>query len=107
MFCRECGKEIEDDVEFCYFCGADYSSDEISYDTKEEIECPMCHGKLEKGKIEVINVGSLFQLNTFVNYYPEDDNGKIIKKNASSLKLKAEGLFCPHCNKFIGVFERR
>lgn len=107
MICRECGNEIEDDVEFCYFCGADYSDNKIADSIEKEINCPICGGKLEKGKIEVINARSLFNIDTFVRYYPKQNDGKIIKKNASSLQLKADGLFCARCNKYIGIFEPR
>lgn len=41
MFCKNCGKEIEENVKFCPYCGTQITieshSDEKIVDTKEEI----------------------------------------------------------------------
>ena len=107
MICRECGNEIDDNVEFCYFCGAECPNN-IEMDREETvIKCPICHGQLEKGIIEAISASSLLNADTVVRYYKDDEAKKLFKKNASSLRLKAEGYFCVRCNKFIGIFEPR
>lgn len=70
-------------------------------------ECPFCGGSLQKGIIESFHSGSLFNASTFVRFYPEDEKGNFIKKNATSLKLKSNGYYCEACWKFIGVYEQR
>lgn len=75
---------------------------------KQELkECPFCGGMLKKGKIEVIDAGSLFNTNTFVNFVPEEDAGKFIRKHAVSLRTKADGYYCVQCVQFFGVYEQR
>ena len=112
MICRECGKEIEDDVTFCYFCGAECSNNvEMNknelVDEETIIKCPICQGQLEKGIIKADNINSLLNLDTVVSYYKDDEASKLFKKGAASLELKAEGYFCVHCNKYIGIFDPR
>ena len=49
-------------------------------------KCPFCNGALKTGKIEVIDTKTLFNTGTFVNFVPEEDEGKFIRKNAISLR---------------------
>lgn len=107
MICPECGKEVENDVEFCYFCGADFLDNINSIEDTKEMKCPICNGWMQKGTIEAINPRSLLNMDTFVRFYTEEENGKLIKKNATSLSIKAEGYYCSRCCKYIGIFNQR
>lgn len=113
IICENCGNTIEDDVDFCYFCGEECAATENfphidSYEeNSQNIVCPICHKSIEKGIIEVNNYSSLLNINTFVTFYDENEAKKLFKKNGVSLSLKAEGYYCQHCEKFIGIFERR
>lgn len=70
-------------------------------------KCPFCNGELKKGKIEVSDLKTLFNTNCVVNFVPDQDQGKIIRKNAISLRTKADGYYCDECEQFFGVFEQR
>lgn len=75
---------------------------------KQELkECPFCGGSLKKGKIEVIDTGSLINTNTLVNFVPEEENGKLFRKNVVSLRTKADGYYCDECVQFFGIYEQR
>ena len=75
---------------------------------KTELEkCPFCNGRLKKGKIEVIDTNSLFNAGCCVNFVPEEDEGKLFRKNAVSLRTKADGYYCDECVQFFGIFEQR
>ena len=70
-------------------------------------ECPFCNGNLKKGKIEIVDTKSLFQTNVFVNFVPEEEHGKLIRKNVVSLRQKADGYYCEECVQFFGLYEQR
>ena len=70
-------------------------------------KCPFCGETLQEGKIEVTDAGSLFQTNTFVNFVPKEENGKLIRKNVVSLRTKADGYYCEECMQFFGLYEQR
>lgn len=70
-------------------------------------KCPFCGGTLQEGKIEVTDVGSLLQTNTFLNFVPKNENGKLIRKNVISLRTKADGYYCEECVQFFGLYEQR
>ncbi|MBO5246076.1 MAG: hypothetical protein J6B28_02315 [Eubacterium sp.] len=70
-------------------------------------KCPFCGGELKKGKIEVTDSKSLFNTASFVNFVPEEDDGKFVKKNAVSLRQNADGYYCDECVQFFGLFDRR
>lgn len=75
---------------------------------KQELEkCPFCGGTLVKGMIESLNAGSLLNTTAVVNFVPEEEKGKFIRKNAVSLRLKADGYSCEECMRFFGVYEQR
>lgn len=70
-------------------------------------KCPFCNGILKKGKIEVVDTRTVFNTASFVNFVPEEDEGKFIRKNAISLRQKADGYYCDECVQFFGLFEQR
>ena len=70
-------------------------------------KCPFCNGALKKGKIEVIDAKTLFNTGTFVNFVPEEDEGKFVRKNAISLRQKADGYYCDECVQYFGLFKQR
>lgn len=75
---------------------------------KLELEkCPFCGGNLQKGKIEMTNAGSLLNTNAFVNFVPEEEIGKFIRKKVVSLRTKADGYYCDTCEQFFGLYEQR
>ena len=75
---------------------------------KQELKaCPFCGGALKKGKIESDNIGSLLNANLFVRFIPEEETGKFMKRNAVSLRTKADGYYCEECVQFFGVYEQR
>lgn len=38
---------------------------------------------------------------------PEEDEGKLVRKNAVALRQKADGYYCDECVQFFGLFEQR
>lgn len=75
---------------------------------KLELEkCPFCNGVLKKGKIEVVNTKTLFNTGCYVNFVPEEDKGKLIRKNVVSLRQNADGYYCDECVQFFDLFEQR
>ena len=75
---------------------------------KIELEkCPFCGGFLKKGKIEVLDTRTLFNTACYVNFVSEEDEGKLIRKNAVSLRTKADGYYCDECVQFFGLFEQK
>lgn len=113
IICKNCGNKIEDDVEFCYFCGEEYTGDKeyvdmnFDEDNQQSIVCPICQGMVERGIIEANNYSSLMNINTVVEFYKEEEEKKFFRKNVVSLKPKTEGYYCKHCEKFIGIFSQR
>lgn len=106
MICKECGKEIEDNSEFCYFCGADFGTGETPTDVTG-IVCSVCKGKVSDGTIQVKSASNLFNTDTVVDYVKKEDSKKLVKKDAVSLRLKADGYYCEHCGIYIGIFKSR
>lgn len=43
--CPKCGKQIEDDVEFCYHCGADFGEEEITEEVREKFTTNVSNDK--------------------------------------------------------------
>lgn len=70
-------------------------------------KCPFCGGILKNGKIEVLDTKTLFDTGCYVNFVPEEDEGKLVRKNAVSLRTKADGYYCDECVQFFGVFEQK
>ena len=71
------------------------------------MKCPQCGNECKKGAIVINNAGSLTQALTMATWYPEDTNGKLIKKEAVNLCIKAEGYYCEECMKVYAVFEEK
>lgn len=111
MKCRNCGKEIDDGVEFCYFCGESFEDDvdnEKVESANEEmfVKCPECGNRMRKGKVEVIDIEHLLIPRVMTSWYPDEDKDKIFRKNIVHLKLEAEGYYCDKCEKVVAIFER-
>ena len=71
------------------------------------MKCPDCGTECKKGYVEVANAGSLTQSLTMTVWYPEENKGKLIKKNHVILRNKAEGYYCEECMKVYSVFEEK
>lgn len=71
------------------------------------MKCPECGNEMKKGVIQVKDAGSITQSLTMVSWYPEDDTGKIVKRDRVSLPLRAEGYYCDECMKVYGIFEEK
>lgn len=71
------------------------------------MKCPECGSECKKGLVEVKDAGSLTQALTMVNWYPEENAEKKIRKDAISLQIKAEGYYCEECMKVYAAFEER
>ena len=71
------------------------------------MKCPECGNECKKRFIEAKDTGSLTQSLTMATWYPEEDKGKIIKKDYVKLSLKAEGYYCDECMKVYAVFEEK
>lgn len=71
------------------------------------MKCPECGNECKKGFIEVKDAGSLTQSLAMATWYPEENKGKIIKKDFVKLSLKAEGYYCDECMKVYAVFEEK
>ena len=71
------------------------------------MKCPKCGDECKKGIVIVKDAGSLTQSLTMINWYPEENNGKIRKKDAVSLRLKAEGYYCEECMKVYSAFDEK
>jgi hypothetical protein len=70
------------------------------------MKCPECGNELKKGVVEATNTSSLLTF-TMVSWYPEEYNGKFVKKDAVHLKLKADGYYCDECMKVYATFEEK
>lgn len=55
----------------------------------------------------MLDTKTLFNTGCYVNFVPEEDEGKFIRKNAVSLRQKADGYYCDACVHFFGVFEQK
>ena len=71
------------------------------------MKCPECGNKMREGFVEVKEAGSLTQRDTMVTWYPEEERGKMFKKDGVSLWLKADGYYCDQCMKVIAIFDER
>ena len=71
------------------------------------MKCPECGNEKKKGILEVKDAGSITQSLTTVSWYPNDDKGKIIKKDRVNLSLRGEGYYCDECMKVYGTFEEK
>lgn len=69
------------------------------------MKCPECGAECKKGYVEVTNAGSLTQSLTMAVWHPQENKGKLIKKNFVSLRKKADGYYCEECMKVYAVFE--
>lgn len=70
-------------------------------------QCPYCDGALKHGKVRAEEAGSLTDFGTMLNWYSDEDKGKILKRNSVSLKLYAEGYYCEECEIVFTELERR
>lgn len=70
------------------------------------MKCPECGKEMKKGVVEVKD-GSLFLTSVVVSWCPEDERKKLLRKNAISLRLNAEGHYCDECMKVFAAFEER
>lgn len=71
------------------------------------MKCPVCGNELKKGMIEAKDVGSFTQALTTLIWCPEDENGKLIKKNTINLGLRTTGYYCEECMKVYAGFEEK
>ena len=71
------------------------------------MKCPECGSECKKGFVEVKNAGSLTQSLTVAAWYPEENKGKMFKKDIIALRRKAEGYYCEECMKVYAVFEEK
>ncbi len=71
------------------------------------MKCPECGNEMIRGFVEVKDTASLTQRDTMVTWYPEEEQGKLFKKNRIYLSLKAEGYYCDECMKVIAILEER
>lgn len=72
----------------------------------ELIKCPECGKDMEKGVVNARD-NSLLNTATTVTWHPESENGKLLKKNGVSLRIKGTGYYCDECMKVFAVFEER
>lgn len=70
------------------------------------IQCPTCGKEMRKGMIKTQAVGSLFN-EAIVSWYPDEDKGKWIQKNAVSLRLSGKGYYCDECMNVYAKFEQK
>jgi hypothetical protein len=71
------------------------------------MKCPECGNELKKGVIEAKDTGSITQMFTMLNWYPVECKGKLVKKDAINLRLKADGYYCDECMKVYAAFEEK
>lgn len=71
------------------------------------MKCPKCGKEVRKGFVEAQTAGSLTQSLTQVIWHPEECKGKLIKKEAVNLRLKAEGFYCDECMIVFAAFEEK
>lgn len=71
------------------------------------MKCPECGNECKKGFVEVKDAGSLTQSLTMATWYPEENEGKRLKKDAVKLHTKAQGYYCDECMKVFAVFEEK
>lgn len=72
----------------------------------EWIKCPECGKDMEKGVVNARD-NSLLNTSTTVTWHPDTENGKLLKKNGVSLRIKGTGYYCDECMKVFAVFEER
>ena len=71
------------------------------------MNCPKCGKEMRVGFVEAKNAGSFTQALTQVTWYPEEYEGKMFKKEAVTLSLKAEGQYCDECMTVFAMFNER
>lgn len=71
------------------------------------MKCPNCGKACKKGRVEVRNAGSLTQGSSMATWYPQESNGKILKKGAVELNLNATGYYCDECMKVYAEFDEK
>ena len=69
------------------------------------MKCPECGNEMKKGVVEILD-GHLLPT-VVVSWCPEEEKKKFFRKNAISLRLKAEGYYCDECMKVVAIFEER
>lgn len=70
------------------------------------MKCPECGKEMRKGIVKTQAIGSLLN-NAMVSWYPDEDKGKWIQRNAVELRLKGKGYYCFECMKVFAVFEEK
>lgn len=71
------------------------------------MKCPICGKECVKGIVEAKEMGSITQMFTALNWYPENEKGKKIKSEAVDLRIYGEGYYCDECMKVFAVFEEK
>ncbi len=71
------------------------------------MKCPECGNECKKGFVEIRDAGSLLQSLTTATWFPEENKGKIIRKDFVTLKIDAVGYYCDKCMKVYSVFEEK
>ena len=67
------------------------------------MKCPECGNECRKGNIEAKD-GSISQLLTMLQWYPEYEKDKLIRKGTISLSLYGDGYYCDECMKVFASF---
>lgn len=62
---------------------------------------------VKKGFVEAKNAGSITQALSMVNWYPEENKGKMIKKGAVTLRLTADAFYCDECMRAYAIYEEK
>ena len=71
------------------------------------MKCLECGNECKEGIVEVEDARSLTQSFLMVNWFPIDENGKKIKKEAVNLQMKAKGYYCEECMKVYAEIEEK
>lgn len=72
------------------------------------MKCPECGQEMKKGFVEARTAGSLLNTGTIVNWYPDDQKGKVfIKRHAVSLPIDTEGWYCEDCMQVVAIFQQK
>ena len=64
--------------------------------------CPWCRRETKKGAVTASG-GTPFAVR--VVFYPQEEEGHLVKKQAIPLTKKAEGYYCEHCHAAFACFE--
>ncbi len=71
------------------------------------MRCPICNKKMEKGKVEARNLGSITNALTTVIWFSEEQTQKKFMRKGTDLRINAEGYYCDECMKVIALFDEK